>query len=164
MAIRGGGDRRELRPLQTDAGVLGNHKGAYEALNIKNAQPDEHYKYVRLSDSAIQTALNLGYRFVMDDDPEDWGVSKAEMPMRVQGALDSRKAFQDVVLMKIKLDKYVELRNEHDARSRAALDGAEAAYLNAGEDNAAAIGAAAGENPLHYSRKTHRTGFNEHKE
>ena len=162
MAISGGGDRRELRPIRQEAGVLGSHKGAHEALNIRNPQPNTHYRYERANQSAIQRSKNNGYRFVQDSDPEAWGVDDDEMPMSVQSQLSSIRAYQDVVLMKTPLDNFKRITDEQESRSRAALDGAEAAYLSEGERNTAAAGAAAGGQSLHHRTKHHQTTWNEH--
>ena len=162
MAISGGGDRRELRPIQQDRDVLGSHKGAHEALNIRNPQPNTHYRYERADQSAIQRSKNNGYRFVQDTDPEAWGVDDDDMPMSVQSQLSSIRAYKDVILMKTPLDNFKRITDEHEARSRAATEGAEAAYLSEGERNTAAAGAAAMGRSLHHRTGSHGNSWNEH--
>jgi hypothetical protein len=116
-----------------------------------------HYRYESVNQSTIQRSLNQGYVFLKDDDPEEWGVDERDIPMRVQARLDTQRAYQDVVPMKTPLDNYERIQSDHDARSRAALDGAEAAYMTEGERNEAATGGRSGENPLHFMRRGHRT-------
>lgn len=161
-ALKGGGDHWDLRPVEaTEGEVLGTHKGPYEALNVRNAQPGWHYRYVstKRDGSFIQKALNEGYEFVMDDDPEKWGVPHQEMPQRVQAAMDGIRAFGDVALMRTPLENWDKLRKQKEEVWLAQQGTADEAFLNAGEENAAMAGGATKGRPLHFRTADHQVGF-----
>lgn len=124
MTIQGGRPLRFIRPnLPDDEETLGCHRGSFEALNVRNPQRGVRYFYQRKDPSCILRSLNKGAKVVTSDDPEGWG---ADLPESVGLQLDGVHAFHDVVLMKIPLDKYRQLKAERLERRRAAL---EANYL-----------------------------------
>ncbi len=157
MALSGGGNRSELRPMDPQGTTLGSHKGAYEALNVRNAKPGFNYVFAKLSASAILVKQNQGWQLVKENDPEEWGVPRDMFPDKIQGSLDSLKAFGDVVLMRIPNERYQEIQDEHNARSVAALGGTESEFLGKGDELGEEVGSSTQGRPLHYMQGQHGT-------
>ncbi len=148
MALSGGGDRRLLRPVEHNEGVRGSHRGDSEALNVKNAQPGFHYRYD--PERRLRKRINEGYEIVTDG-PESWG---ADLPAGVAKQLDNIRAFKDVILLRIPIEKYREKRKKLREKATLAREGVEASYLDKGEAIRDQVGAT---EDVYYRRGNHRT-------
>ncbi len=153
MGLSGGGDHWELRPVQHDDNVVGSHKGAMEALNITGAQPDTHYYYERNHPGRIVRKLNQGYRILTENDKEGWGVSN--LPEEYHSAVDTVRAYGDVVAMSCPTETYRKIRAEKQRLAKIAREGPDNDYLGKGEAVAGRLGDIAGASPLYYKRPNH---------
>jgi hypothetical protein len=161
MPVSGGGDRKDLRPLDQSGQTIGSHRGVYEALNIRNPQPGFRYLWASRKQGSLYKKLNQGCRFVKQGDPEAGNFDFEGLPEGLREGLDSLQPFGDVVLMKQSekdFQKQVSLRNE---LARAAREGAEAQFMAKGEDRASEVGGADEGRPLYYARKHHNTWVEE---
>ena len=161
MPISGGGDRKDLRPLDQSGQTMGTHRGNYEALNVRNVQPGFRYCWARKKQGAMYKKLNQGWEFVRKDDPENLGIEAEGLPVGIQEGLDSLQPFGDVVLMRQSGEKYAEQLKLQQELAKAAREGAESQFLAKGEIRAGEAGVAAGDAPLHFARKQHGTFMTE---
>ena len=155
MSIEGGGDRKDLRPQEpNNPKVKGSHRGPFEALNVRNPQPDYHYYYERRKPGNVLKRLNEGWEVVQDSDPEQWG---ADMPPEVGKMLDGVKAFGDVILMRMRGDKFREFRAQREALAKAARDGSTSDYLSKGHQRAQQLGSSRPKKDLYFQGSDHGT-------
>jgi hypothetical protein len=164
MSARGGEDRSWYRPLtptgnaERDSTVVGNHIGAFAALNVHNAQSGWVYMYERRDANALISSRNLGWRRVTENDPETMGdTSAVEMDMGT--SLDSGKtvAFSDIVLLKRPLEVHRKERKAEEDENKARLEGATEAYIHG--PHAMGLESEFGgqaDGPMRYSRGKHR--------
>lgn len=162
MSLQGGPSFHDLEPLLIDRDELGRptsvgcHRGAYEALNVRNAQPGMIYYYAARRRGVLRF-LNRGWEVVLDSDPERWG---AELPDKVQAQLGGEKAFQDVVLVRAPEDLVRAENDEKAAQARAALNGSEQAYFDQGRRVASMIRGGSGKD-IYYATREHGLHFEE---
>tara|TARA_Y100000310_G_scaffold344025_1_gene454598 strand:- start:2889 stop:3386 length:498 start_codon:yes stop_codon:yes gene_type:complete len=124
MTIQGGGQLEFIKPyLPDDESALGDHKGNFEALNVRNPQRGYHYYYIRAEASSVLRFMNQGWQIVQADDPEQFG---ADLPDNIGLPLDGVRAYHDVLLARLPLEKYREYKADRADRRRASL---EANYL-----------------------------------
>lgn len=112
--------------------VYGNHPEPHASLNVRNPQPGMVYYWARAKPGQVQRLMNLGYKVVNheDGDTEKYG---AELPPGVSAAaLGGYTPYQDVILMKIPVEKYAELKERQRADADAALHSSDSAYLSRG--------------------------------
>lgn len=169
MPVSGGGDRRDLRPLDQSGKTLGNHRRAYEALNVRNPKPGYAYKWGRYKgdgyEGILRRDLNEGWELVKKDDPEFQDFQDSKLPMQFQrDSLDSIRPLGDVALMRQPIPLWTEKQKELLERNAAARRGPEASFLSKGETTAAEAGSAAGEQGLHFVKPAHGTDYVEDKE
>ena len=130
MALSGGGDLKDLRPIQHRKNILGNHKQSSSHLNVENPQPGFSYRYEVAKRNHVRRREHQGYRVVTGEDGERWG----DMMDADRGRpLDSAMQSADVVLMKIPHRLLAEQRREKQRQAELALKGAETDYLDRGE-------------------------------
>ncbi len=124
MTIQGGGDLEFIKPiLPDDDAPLGDHRKNFSALNVRNPRRGYHYYYCAANSSSVLNFMNQGWEVVQADDQEQFG---AELPSDIGLPLDGVRAFHDVLLVRIPLEKYREYKVERSERRRASL---EANYL-----------------------------------
>jgi hypothetical protein len=160
MAITGGGDRRELRPLLPDGnyrrGYYGSHRGAAESLNAR-VPPGMVPYWCRTPQS------DRGMAQLQRFENEGWEVAPPGSQIKTprthdarysQLGLDSYRPFGDLVLLQIPEEKY-RRRQENLARLRDnAIEGPTRQYLHRGEGAQQAYGANA-EGPIYYRGAGH---------
>jgi hypothetical protein len=155
MSIQGGGDRKDLRPHNpNDKQVIGTHRGPFEALNVKNPKPGFHYYYARRKPSDVQRFMNAGWEPVRSGDPEQWG---SDMPPEVGEMLDGVKAYGDVILMRIREDKFRAIREEKEALAKAAREGGTSEFINKGHQRARQLGSSRPKKDLYFESADHGT-------
>lgn len=158
----GAGDYRDyLRPTNvgpTDGThTVGCYRGAFAALNVRNPQPGVRYAYESLSrgGAKILSRLNRGYELVRDTDPEQWG---GTLPITAQGQNGTIRAFGDVALVRIRLERYAAEQADKALRAKVALQATEADYRERGQNLANRLGALApSDNDLYFARPGHMT-------
>jgi hypothetical protein len=123
-------------------------------MNVRNAQPGFVYYYERRKPGNVLKRMNEGWKPVGKADPEQWG---AEMPAEVGEMLDGVKAFGDLVLMKIREDKYARIKAEKEARAKAARDGSAAEFLSKGHQRALQLGKSRPKDDLYFKGPGHGT-------
>jgi hypothetical protein len=155
MPVNGGGDRKDLRPLDQSGQVIGSHRGVYEALNVRNPQPGYRYLWANRKEGFIYKKLAQGCKFVRSGDPEALGFQIEDLPEEFQQGLDSLKPFGDVVLMRQSEEDYQKQVSLQQELAKAAREGAEAKFLMKGEDRASEVGGADQGRPLYFARKHH---------
>lgn len=155
--ISGGANRFDLRPVRHSQDYMGNHKAHFMAMNICNPKPGYHYYYQTTGRGGgnILRYQQLGYEMVKSTDQERWG---AELPPEIAREVDTVKAFGDVVLMRIPVEKYREIRKRKARDARIAREGAEDSYLGKGEQISAAMGQYAPAAGVYFRRANHSTG------
>lgn len=153
MALGGGGDRRDLRPVNHYRNIIGNHKGSSSHMNVENPQPGYSYRYELAKRNKVRQRMHQGWELVNATHQEKWG-DKMDSMGRGTG-MDSSMQTADVVLMRIPHDKLRELREEKRRRAELALKGAESDYLDRGERMRDRMGNLAPSDPLHYRRGDH---------
>jgi hypothetical protein len=131
MPMQPGAPLEWCEPVDPGSDVLGDHRGNTEALNIRNARPGFHYYYGLNNPNQALRLLEQGFELVGADDPEQFG---AQFPEAVGTPLDGLRAFNDVVLMRIPLDKYRLLRAERAENARAAREAPTQAFLSRGQE------------------------------
>jgi len=156
VGVSGGGDNWDLRPVQHEDGVVGCHKGQFEAFNVRNAQPGTHYYYERNHPGKILRRLNQGYRVLSDQDPEAWGADN--LPEEYRSSVDTARAFGDVVAMATPMENYRKIRKDKVRLAEIARDGAEADFLGKGQQVEGRLGDLAGSQSLYYKRPNHGSG------
>src|SRR5271166_4956191 len=143
VSVGGGHDRSWYRPLNPegqadhDPTTIGSFTGAFEALNIRHAQPGRQYYYERKNANALQAARNNGWRRVRPEDPERMGSVEDDMDRGSPMDSGVGTAFDDIVMMKIPIEKHRALKPQEEAENRARLEGATQSYL--GSTEAAAL-------------------------
>ena len=157
--IQGGEDNSWFRPLNPGDKILGAHRGNHSALNIKNPQPGYHYYYIRRHPSDVQRFMNAGWEFLGDEHEEDWG---AKLPDHVQAQLDSVRAYQDVMPVRIRIEKYAEIQRQKQEDARVASAGADDEFLGKGDMQTERMQGASADNPVYYKRKDHLTHTEEY--
>ncbi len=154
MGISGGGSNWDLRPVQHMDGILGSHKGTMEALNIRGAKPGTHYYYERNHPGRILRRLNMGYRVLTDNDQEGWGVTNLPEEFK-NSAVDTARAYGDVVAMATPMENYRKIRKEKDRLAELAREGGAGDYLGKSSQIEGRLGGSVGSNPLYYKRPNH---------
>ena len=122
-----------LRQMQSsEHDVYGNHPEPHGALNVRNPEPGVVYYWARKKPGQVQRLQNLGYRLVdpQQGDQEKFG---ADMPESVADALGGAP-YKDVILMKITVEQYAELKERQRADAEAALHSSDEAFLSRGLD------------------------------
>jgi hypothetical protein len=152
MPLSGGGDRELLRPVRHVKGQIGNHRGPSGHLNVRNPQPGFDYHWVIRRRNRVARRAILGYEMVTKEHPEEWG---DDLDPNIQRGLDSIKEAQDVVLMRIPVEKKLDIRREKQRQAKLALKGAEEDYLDRGERTRGMLGSAAPADSLYYKRSSH---------
>jgi len=153
MGVSGGGDRKDLRPHEPNRQkAKGTFRGSFEALNVRNAQPGFNYYYERRKPGEVLRRMNEGFEVVQAGDPEGWG---ADVPAAVGEMLDGVKAYGDLVLMRIREDKYRMMKEQKAALARAAIDGSTAEYLRKGHQRAQQLGRSRPKDDLYYKGPGH---------
>jgi hypothetical protein len=155
--------REWLRPVepsdQANRRLLGCHRGRHTALNVRNPKRGYHYYYCSTDESAVQRFLNDGWEVPQAGDPEKWG---AKLPAHVQQQLDGRRAFQDVMLIRIPIPLYRERQREAQELTHAMREGVENDFFDKGREREAELGSAAPEDgPLYHKGRRHRTHVRE---
>jgi hypothetical protein len=166
LALSGGGDRRELRPLRRDGNVdhdlaghtvVGNHKGQYAAFNIVDPRPGTVHQH-----STRREVLGCKQRGWWIADPETDGkmacevmqdyVSDSGHPVDTAGG-----PYSEYVHMVTTEENFRRLMDEHLAESRSQLSPAGIGYLeNVSEDEFAMSRNAQGRNvPTRWASKDH---------
>lgn len=162
MAVSGGGNRRDLRPLDQSTGSLGTHRREHEALNIPHPQPDKEYRWERARPGNVRKSRNQGYELMTQSDPE-WGGQDFALPLEYQQAgLDSIRPFGDVVPMRRSKELWLRDQRELLAKNAAARGSPERELAELGERRAAEAGPAAGYGraPVYYEVEgVHMTGY-----
>jgi hypothetical protein len=139
MAISGG-EPNDLYYLRADGnaeeGVSGNHRGPAQALNVHNPEPGYQYYWVKHPrtdrGSQLQRMVNLGYEIIGADAPEHKG-REASLHYADLG-LDNYQVHGDLVLLKIKEEKYREMREWLASLAKAASTGATAEFEEKGRN------------------------------
>lgn len=143
MAISGGGDRSELRPLRRDghidhdisgATVVGNHKGQFAGFNIVNPRPGTVHQFGTRRD--ILSARQRGWWIA---DPSEDGrpayevmadyVSESGTPVDQSGGL-----YPEYIHLVTTEENYRRLMLEHLDRSKQQLDPTSAFLENVSHD------------------------------
>lgn len=123
MPLTGGDNLADWAdPHEPDDHVVGHFRGDLESLNIANAQPGFHYYYARNNPNDIVRFLNQGWTPVGPDDAESYGAKRIKS-WNIQHSLGTERAFQDVILMKIPLEKYRAMQKENESYKKTLLDG-----------------------------------------
>lgn len=160
MPISGGADLSELRPLDAQGNLpdesgeptLGSHREGFEALNVRNPQPGMFYFWQRRDRSQIRRSYLKGAEVVPPDAPESMGEIRDP---KVACALDGVPGYDDVVLMRMPIEKRAkDLRDRQELANRQ-LQGAESDFIDKGsavEDHYAGQTGA----PIRYRRRDHR--------
>ena len=152
MPLSGGGDRSLLRPVEHTQGELGNHKGPNGHLNVRNPQPGFNYHWIVRRRNRVARRAAQGYEMVTADHPEEFG---DDLNPDIQRSIDSVKESQDVVLMRIPVEKKLEINREKRRQANLALKGAEEDYLDRGERASDRLGDVAPSDSLYYKRSSH---------
>ena len=159
MSASGGKDRSWLRPVDLrpidgsdPERIIGTHRGASEALNVKNPQPGRRYYHGRFDSSFMQRMLNKGWRPIGSDDPERTG---SEIAVDAIPELDGLKAFKDVLLLWMPEEQYNELHKDKARRGHILREGSTADYLDKGQDLQAQLDEQP-EDDLYFKRGHHR--------
>lgn len=116
-----------------DGDTIGHFRGDLESLNIENADPDFAYYYARNNPNDLVRFLNAGWAPVGPDDPESYGFKRVK-GWNIQHRLGTEHAFQDVLLMKIPLDRYRKIQEEKQAEHREMLNGVVTSFRERGEE------------------------------
>lgn len=151
-----GGDLSWLKPLSPDGNLsddaLGCHRGDFEIMNVRNAQPGFTYGYARATRGRVRHFQRKCYKVVSHEDPERMG--DAEDPNYAAAGLDSTQDFDDVVLMKCPTERVRERQRERIQRTEASLKGVTAEYL----DGAGEVGGNyhSSQRPIRYKAPHHR--------
>jgi hypothetical protein len=156
--IQGGTNLEWTRPLQKDDEVLGGHRGHHSALNIRNPEPGFQYYYARADANQILRFRQQGWEVVTNEDPEQWG---ADLPENIQRQLDSVKAYQDVILLKIPLESYK--RNKASLRelAQASSGRTTSEYLDRNAERQEQLSGASESRPVYHKRADHGTHIQE---
>lgn len=155
--IGGGIDRDHLRPSNVNkSNTIGDHRGQFEALNVRNPQPGFRYMYENIKSgggSRVLSRMNQGYQLVREGDPEQWG---GVLPVNAGGTPDKLHAFGDVALMRIPISLYTKLQDEERRLTLAAANQAEDSFRDKGETMKSRLGSRAPQD-LYYARQDHFT-------
>jgi hypothetical protein len=135
-----GGEPNNLYYLRPDGNaeehVSGNHRGPAQALNVHNPQPGYMYYWVKHPrtdrGSQLQRFVNLGYEVCGASAPEHKG-REASLNYSEMG-LDNYQVHGDLVLLKIKEEKYKEMREWLATVAKAAKEGPTAEYEEKGRN------------------------------
>lgn len=160
MAVSGGGNRKDLRPLDQSTKSTGSHRRQFEALNV-DQQPGFKYRHERWKRSQILSSRSRGWQFVKRDDPEYAGQDDLDIPMEFQQeGLDSIRPFGDVVLMRQPIDLWLEEQNILLERNAAARGSADVGFMEKGRQRAAEAGSAASDRgSLFHKQAIHGTDY-----
>lgn len=137
MALSGGGDRSELRPLRPDGSldhdlvgvhIVGNHKGEYGSLNISSPRPGTVHQFCTRKE--VLSARQRGWWVA---DPQVDGRPAYEL-VRDHGQVappsgSDHSTFPDLVHIVTSEENYRRLMDEREAASRAAIAGGGSEYL-----------------------------------
>ena len=140
---------------ETDDGeyIIGTHRGTSYHLNIRNPQPGYMYYYESNRANRLRRRQAQGYEFVLDSDPEKWG---AELPQNIQSDLGGVRVNQDVVLMRVREERYAELAAEKTELAALSRGGTTEQWLDSGhatEQKLAHHGISV--DSLHYRQRYH---------
>ena len=145
-----------LRQMQSsELDVYGNHQEPHSALNVRNPDPGHVYYWARRHPGQVNRLVNLGYIVV---DPQQGHTEKfgAELPPGAAAALGGYTPYKDVILMKIPVEKYAELKERQRANAEAALHSSDSAYLSRGLDVAEQLRTANPRGlPVYYAEPSH---------
>lgn len=156
MAMQPGAPLKWCKPTNPHKSEsLGNHKGDFEALNIKNPQPGMHYFWAKKTASSVRRFMRYGFEVVQAEDPEEFG---ARLPEKVGALLDGATAYSDVVLMRIPLERYRQFRNQRKQLVEAKREASTQAYLAAGKERERELGhRAPRRGPTYHKLVSHET-------
>lgn len=159
MGLQGGGSLEWTRPIHSGDEEVGCHRGDHAALNIRNAQPGFQYYYVRAHPSKILQFQNRGWEVLTSEHPERWG---AELPAMIQAQLGTVRAYQDVIPVRIPLERYRRNRAMQEALAKASREGPSEAYLEKSAGRERQLAGATGNRPVYFSRGDHGTHVQEY--
>jgi S1-C subfamily serine protease len=150
--IQGGGDRSWLIRQQADgtrktdsrgARVVGNHRGFYEGLNIRNPQPGYRYQWASIDPRDQYSSKLKGWEIVSDGDPDSpaykAGLDGGDYQVAT-GSTDTANVFKDVVLVRTSEENYRRLQAQVQARSLAAMEDNSDAFLQGASPEELATG------------------------
>jgi len=121
-----------LRQMQTsELDVYGNHPEPHSALNVRNPEPGYVYYWARRHPGQVNRLVNLGY-LVVDAQQGHTEKFGADLAPGAAAALGTYVPYKDVILMKIPVEKYAELKERQRADADAALHASDSAYLSRG--------------------------------
>ena len=144
-----------LEIIRDDVGnpiTLGAHRGNSAALNVRNPKPGHGYYYERAKAGNVLTRRNKGWEVVRDGDPEDWG---AQLPFGVSAALDTTRAYGDVLLMRAPDSTIRAEQQELGERARHAREGPERDFLAKNAGVSAALGTYAPDAETYFRARGH---------
>lgn len=168
MALTGGADRSDLEalddgliPLTGEASPRGPHVGHNANLNVPNPQPGFSYYHGRNPkfDRGGQhyRITSWGYEVVGPDSPE-FKSQAANLRYSAMG-LDSYHTHGDVVLYRIREERYRQFCKYRKDAAAAALGGPTESWLQAGSEVEARSGYRRADGPIYYRTPAH--GFQE---
>jgi hypothetical protein len=140
MPITGGGDRRDLRPLNPDGHwrdrEFGSHRGAASALNVRGLKPGMIPFWVRHPNrdrgaAQLQRFVNQGWEVA----PPEAQIRKGPVtdPNYAALGLDRYPAHGDIVLLQISEENYRRFCAARDQQRDAAVEGPTREFLRKGE-------------------------------
>ena len=165
MPLSAGHRGLDLKPLngagEIQAGVRGSHRGPSTGLNVHNPQPGFVYSWIRhpkhdRGGSQFQRFINMGYQACGPNSPEMRGQTQ-NMNISELG-LDNYQVHGDVVLMRIREDKYAERQEFKRQQAKVAADGSTDDFLAKGQslENTYGLGQAA-DGPIYHRSGQHGT-------
>lgn len=88
--------------------------GHFEAFEVENKKAGFKYRFVNMNERNLAAKRRQGYEVVKDVDPEKIAMTDST-PLKAGSSIDTTRRFNDVVLMRIPIDKFKKLQAIHAA-------------------------------------------------
>ena len=154
MPLTQGDDLNWYEEYTPDDHTIGHFRGDLESLNIENAQSGFHYYYCSSNENDLVRFINKGWTPVGPDDPESYGAKRLKR-WNIPTSLGTERAYKDVVLMKIPIERYAELRAQDAAYRKELLSGVVTNFEERGEQRARELHRPPSGRSLYYARAEH---------
>lgn len=86
--------------------------GHFDAFEVTQKKAGFKYRFVNMNERNIATKMRQGYEIVKDNDPEQVALTD-RTPLKAGSSIDTTRRFNDVVLMRIPLDKFARIQAVH---------------------------------------------------